>query len=561
MNFRADDQHGSATLLTRAVQYVRMSTEHQRFSIAAQKAVIADYAQHHGYEIVDTYADPGKSGLSLKGRKELQRLLADVLSPGRKFDAILILDVSRWGRFQDPDQAAHYEFICRQAGVKIMYCAEPFAGDPNPFTALIKQVKRVMAGEYSRELSVKTSRARAEHARKGLRVGGPSVFGFRRQIIGEDGKPGRLLERGELKELRSERVRTVLGPPEEIRLVRRIFDLYVRRQWSRADIVRYLNKKGIRGHLGRPWTTRTIRNVLTNEYCIGRYTYNRTTQKLQTPLRKNPEALWIRTSVCQPIVSEQTFKRAQERLAEQSPKWRLLSTPESRERMLSGLRDLWAKNGRLSQKIVDSSPLVPCVSAYARHFGSFKQALKEIGYVAPMFIVGPSRSWSEDDLRKALRRLYGEHGYLSIPLLMNDPELPCMVAIRRKIGGLAAVYEFIGAPEKTQTQIMEEAWARRAEKMRGRPAKEGIRKDWTPTILVRRLKALLAKKKYLSGPLINADPSLPSSRTVEEHFGSLMSAFHAAGWNVDRRTLVRLRHARARSESKRRDRATRLKRL
>lgn len=551
MNCRTDDQHSPATLLTRAVQYVRMSTEHQRFSIAAQKAVIADYAQHHGYEIVDTYSDPGKSGLSLKGRKELQRLLADVLSPGRKFDAILILDVSRWGRFQDPDQAAHYEFICRQAGVTITYCAEPFASSPNPFTALIKQVKRVMAGEYSRELSVKTSRARAEHARKGLRVGGPSVFGFRRQVIGEDGKPGRFLERGELKELRSERVRTVLGPLQEIRVIRRIFDLYVRRQWSRADIVRHLNKKGIVGHQGRRWTTRTIRNVLTNEYCIGRYTYNRTTQKLQTPRRNNPETLWIRTFVCQPIVSEAIFKRAQERLAEQSPKWRMLSTPESRERMLNGLRDLWAVHGSLSQKTIDTSPLVPSVSAYAKHFGSFTKALNEIGYVPPMLIIGPNRSWSKDDLRKSLKRLYEEHGYLSIPLMMNDPELPSMVAIQRKIGGLAAVYKFIGAPEKTQAQIMEEAWARRAAKMRGRPAKEGIRKDWTPTLLVRRLKALLAKKKYLSGPLINAEPTLPCSRTIEEHFGSLMNAFHAAGWKVDRSDLVRLRHARMRSQSKR----------
>lgn len=537
-----------------AVQYVRMSTEHQRFSIAAQKAAIAEYAQDHGYEIVDTYADPGKSGLSLKGRKELQRLLSDVLSAERRFDVILILDVSRWGRFQDPDQAAHYEFICRQAGVKITYCAEPFSSDPNPFTALIKQVKRVMAGEYSRELSVKTSRARLEHARKGLRVGGPSVFGFRRQIIGEDGNPGRILQYGELKELHAERVRTVFGPPEEVRVIRRIFDLYVRRQWSRADIVRYLHKKGIVGNRGRPWTTRTIRNVLTNEYCIGRYTYNRTTQKLQTPLRINPEALWIRTSVCPPIVSEKTFRRAQERLTEQSPKWRSLFNPDARERMLNGLRDLWVQKGRLSAKIVDECPLIPSTSTYMKHFGGFKAALKEIRYVDPRIITGPNGSWSEDDLRKSLRRLYREHGFLSISLMTSAPDLPSIVAIKHKIGGMEAVYRFIGIRNKTQAQIIKEATARGAAKMRGRPIKAGRRKDWTPAILVRRLKALLAKKGYLSGPLINADPNLPCAGTIDGHFGSLMNAFHAAGWNVDRSAAVRLRHARARSKIKQRGR-------
>jgi predicted site-specific integrase-resolvase len=113
----------------RAVQYVRMSTEHQRYSLIKKQNAIAEYALVKGYEIIDTYADPGKSGLSLRGRRALQKLLSDALNPDRRFDAILVLDVSRWGRFQDPDQAAHYEFICRQAGLKVVYCSEAFEND------------------------------------------------------------------------------------------------------------------------------------------------------------------------------------------------------------------------------------------------------------------------------------------------------------------------------------------------------------------------------------------------------------------------------------------------
>ena len=58
----------------RAAQYVRMSTDHQRYSIEDQSRVIADYAAARDYEIVRTYADAGRSGLNLKGRPALSRL-------------------------------------------------------------------------------------------------------------------------------------------------------------------------------------------------------------------------------------------------------------------------------------------------------------------------------------------------------------------------------------------------------------------------------------------------------------------------------------------------------
>lgn len=73
-----------------------------------------------------TYIDSGKSGLSLKGRDGLKRLLSDAVSGAAGYDAILVLDVSRWGRFQDVDQGSHYEWLCRSAGVPVHYVAEPF---------------------------------------------------------------------------------------------------------------------------------------------------------------------------------------------------------------------------------------------------------------------------------------------------------------------------------------------------------------------------------------------------------------------------------------------------
>jgi DNA invertase Pin-like site-specific DNA recombinase len=79
----------------RAAQYVRMSTEHQQYSTHNQSNKIREYADKRGIEIVRTYADEGKSGLSIGGRVALQQLIADVEAGATEFNIIRIYDVSQ----------------------------------------------------------------------------------------------------------------------------------------------------------------------------------------------------------------------------------------------------------------------------------------------------------------------------------------------------------------------------------------------------------------------------------------------------------------------------------
>jgi DNA invertase Pin-like site-specific DNA recombinase len=139
----------------RVAQYVRMSTEHQRYSTENQADGIAKYAEEHGMTIVRRFADDGKSGLNLEGRAGLLQLLSEVQNGKADFSAILVYDVSRWGRFQDADESGYWEYVCKRAGVAIHYCAEQFANDGSLSSVILKNLKRTMAGEYSRELSVK----------------------------------------------------------------------------------------------------------------------------------------------------------------------------------------------------------------------------------------------------------------------------------------------------------------------------------------------------------------------------------------------------------------------
>ena len=126
----------------RAAEYVRMSTEHQQYSTENQAKVIRQYAAARNLEVVRTYADEGKSGLTIGGRDALQRMIDDVESGKADYDVILVYDVSRWGRFQDVDESGHYEYTCRLAGIDVAYCAEQFENDGSPLSAIIKAIRR-----------------------------------------------------------------------------------------------------------------------------------------------------------------------------------------------------------------------------------------------------------------------------------------------------------------------------------------------------------------------------------------------------------------------------------
>jgi DNA invertase Pin-like site-specific DNA recombinase len=272
-------QHeGDPKRVLRAAQYVRMSTEHQKYSTENQAEAIAAYAARRGFEIVRTYEDAGKSGLRMDGRAGLQKLIADVRNGLTDFNAILVYDVSRWGRFQDSDESAYYEFICREAGLAVHYCAEQFENDGSLSATVIKSMKRAMAGEYSRELSAKVFAGQCRLITLGYRQGGPAGYGLRRQLVDEHGKPKAILSRGEHKSFQTDRVILTPGPPEEVDVVRRLYRLFVLQQRSETEIAAQLNAEGLVTDLGQPWTRATVHQVLTNEKYIGNNIFNRSTR-------------------------------------------------------------------------------------------------------------------------------------------------------------------------------------------------------------------------------------------------------------------------------------------
>lgn len=395
----------SPSSLIPAAQYLRMSAEDQQYSIANQIARIREYAQSKDFTVIKTYEDPGKSGVIIGHRKGLSALLKDVIGGEAKFMAILVYDVSRWGRFQNPDEAAHYEFLCASSGIPLHYCAEQFSNDGTASSSILKALKRSMAAEFSRELGEKVFRGKTRIVELGFWVGGPPGYGYRRLMVSADGKRKQLMKPGEQKSLTTDRVILVPGPRKELESVRKMFSMAADGNGPSA-IARELNRIGIT-HDGRPWTHVSVDNVVKNPKYMGCNVWNRHSQRLRQPLTSVEPKFWVRKLLAfTPIVDEETFDRAQVGLP--VPKrW-------SDEEILKRIRRLFKAKGRLSETILQKARDMPCTVTLHNHFGTYRQLYEKVGYhIGAEDIHNGAQSERSMKLRQnlvnAIRDLFPQH--------------------------------------------------------------------------------------------------------------------------------------------------------
>jgi DNA invertase Pin-like site-specific DNA recombinase len=394
-----------------AAQYVRMSTEHQRYSTENQCEVIGEYAKKHGMSIVRTYADEGKSGLRLEGRDALKQLIEDVENKKAGFDVILVYDISRWGRFQDADESAYYEYLCKRSGINVRYCAEQFENDGSPVSTIVKGVKRAMAGEYSRELSAKVFKGQCKLIELGFRQGGPAGYGLRRMLVDHNGNPKGILSKGEYKSLQTDRVILIPGPPEEVETVRWIYETFLHQGKSEKEIAEMLNRKGRKIDSNRPWSHGTVHQVLTNEKYIGNSVYNRTSFKLKKKRVRNPMEMWIRADgAFEAIVNPQQFYTAQGVIMERNRHF-------SDQEMLDLLKKLLNNQGKLSGFMIDETEGMPSSSGYRARFGSLIRAYRLVGYT-------PERDYQYLEINRILRKM---HSRVVAEVIMKIKEMGSII--------------------------------------------------------------------------------------------------------------------------------------
>jgi len=370
-----------------------MSTEHQQYSTENQRRIIRQYAEARGLNVVKTYTDAGKSGLRIDGRDALKELIRDVEGGQADFGTILVYDVSRWGRFQDADESAYYEYICRRAQISVHYCAEQFENDGSPISTIVKGVKRAMAGEYSRELSAKVFIGQCRLIELGFRQGGAPGFGLRRMLRDVTGQYKGILNRGEQKSIQTDRVILVPGPPEEVEIVRWMYRSFAEDGIVESRIARMLNERGITTDLGRAWTQGTVHQILTNEKYIGNNVYNKMSFKLKKKRVQNPPEMWIRSDAAfESVVPVDLFSKAQDIIRERSRRY-------SNDELLQHLRQLMEREGQLSGLLIDEADGMASSSVYRSRFGSLIRAYGLIGYT-------PDRDYQFIETNRQLRLMH-----------------------------------------------------------------------------------------------------------------------------------------------------------
>lgn len=235
--------------------YLRVSTTMQvdGYSLEAQEAALRKFAEGSNMEVVECYTDAGKSGKSMVGRDDFNRMLADIESDKDGVDYVLVFKLSRFGRNVRDVQNSLY--LLEQHNV-ILHCVADGISTANNIGKLLISIMSAIAEMEAENISQQTMAGRKQKAKNGLWNGGQAPFGY-------------ALEKGKL-----------IINEAEAEIVRKIYDMYTEEAYGVAGIVKYLNIHGYvkeaRGTSTLDYFTRKlVSDILENPIYSGGITYGR----------------------------------------------------------------------------------------------------------------------------------------------------------------------------------------------------------------------------------------------------------------------------------------------
>ena len=354
-----------------AIAYYRHSAQgKQKNSIELQAEQVKVDAAARGLEIIEEFVDRGYSGLTAN-RPGFQALLAAVRTR-KDFRYIMVLDVSRWGRFIDSNEFGRYEAECNQHGKKVVFVTQDFEA-AGPAGRIGLEALRFLSAEESRNKSVKVFLGSMKVARQGYRAGAPAPYGLVRALYDERGAFVKFLRKGDGgKSVANERVKLAPGDSREVKVVREIFDMFVGEGLDERQIANRLNDRMISPSSRGVWLPETVRKILRDQQYTGAIVYNRTSQKLRSRRKPNPGGEWVITrGAFDAVVTEDVFELAASRFRERG--LRLKS-----DVMLSHLRRLYDRFGVVTGRMVEKDEESPTPRMYVKRFGSITGAVQQL---------------------------------------------------------------------------------------------------------------------------------------------------------------------------------------
>lgn len=307
-----------------AIGYVRVSSEQQagekQTSLRDQRVAIEELAERLGLEVSLWFEDAGFSGATVAKRPALRELIVYCEGHAQKPTQpgyVLVLNDSRFGRFDDPDEAAHLRFALKRHGWHVRFVEADEIADPS-LRHIMRAVGGAQASEYRRNLRANSTRGRIGTTKQGYWAT-RAPFGYRRAVVYPPSQ-ARVLEPG-VPKARGEKLKLVPGPEHEVRLVQEVFSRYVLKGQSMRAIVRWLN--GIPGSsAGRSvWSGPAVKGILENHVYVGDIAARRRTAvRMEQGDYRRTAPEYVVTGTHEPLIARDLFARAQEMLGHIPPR-------------------------------------------------------------------------------------------------------------------------------------------------------------------------------------------------------------------------------------------------
>lgn len=287
-----------------AVIYARVSSAKQaeeELPISSQLEQCRQKAEALGANVIKVYTDEGISGRS-DSRPAFQDaiLFCETEEP----DYLITWSSSRFAR--NKVDAGFYKKRVSEANVKIVYVSMEVDTDTTGGW-LLDGVMEIFDELYSRQVSADTRRSLMKNAKEGYWNGGRLPFGFIAVPAEENPKRKRLQPN-----------------PDEVFLIKKIFELKAYKGMGANSLVRWLNENGYRNRT-KKWVRSTIHNLLRNESVIGLSVFGR--RNSERVLR--PRSEWIIINSHKPIIDRELWDIVQSKMdAESHPE--ATGSPHSR---------------------------------------------------------------------------------------------------------------------------------------------------------------------------------------------------------------------------------------
>jgi site-specific DNA recombinase len=292
-----------STTATRAALYLRVSTARQAehdVSIPDQKRQGEAYCLSRGYQLVETYVEPGASGTSDR-RPEFQRMIEAGTAKPAPFDVVVVHSFSRF--FRDHFELEFYVRRLAKNGVKLVSITQEMGDDP--MHVMMRQIMALFDEYQSKENAKHVIRALKENARQGFWNGALPPIGYR--TVAAETRGQKVKKKLEIDPLHADTVRLIYRLALE--------GDGTTGQMGVKNIVSYLNGRRIFTRDGGRWGIGQVHRILTRKTYVGEHEFNkRTKTKELKPLSE------IVTVPVPPIIAPETFHAVQARLKARNPK-------------------------------------------------------------------------------------------------------------------------------------------------------------------------------------------------------------------------------------------------